>query len=197
LLRKFPCFNAFYRDDGVHYHGDVNVGLAVNGDQGLKVLVLHGTDTKSVPAITDDLRELLVQYIEDRLPAEVLSGGTFTITNLSGEGVFDFYPLMNKGQSAILSVGSEITLPGCSEGFFSLGLTFDHQVSDGREAARFVNELRARLAGHEQAPANNPEPYCSQCLIPHSNLTQGSYLMPIYDSRGKAKFVCSLCLGGW
>lgn len=83
----------------------------------------------------------------------MLAGGTFTITDLSGEGVSSFRPLINQGQSAILGVCSEVFAPGGKVGRFDLTLAFDHQLTEGRTAARFLNDLRERLGHHEASLA--------------------------------------------
>jgi pyruvate dehydrogenase E2 component (dihydrolipoamide acetyltransferase) len=71
-----------------------------------------------------------------------LTGGTFTITDLPGEGVVHFIPVLNERQSAILGLCA-----ARNDGSRDLVLTFDHRLSDGMRAARFLAALRARLEG--------------------------------------------------
>src|SRR5207247_2570732 len=104
---------------------------------------------------------------------ESLAGGTFTITDLSGEEVFHFLPLINQGQSAILGVGAEVFLPPGRDGMFTLTLAFDHSLSEGRQAARFLKELSNRLQHYEatlgrlpSAESASEEPCCCECLRP-------------------------------
>jgi pyruvate/2-oxoglutarate dehydrogenase complex dihydrolipoamide acyltransferase (E2) component len=78
-------------------------------------------------------------------PSDLL-GATFTISDLSGDGVSFFQPLISPAQSAILVVGSELT-SGDDERLY-LTLAFDHQLAEGRKAARFVRELSKRLEIH-------------------------------------------------
>ena len=80
----------------------------------------------------------LLAYTSGEITLEAASGGTFTVTDLSGEGVFSFQPLINQRQSAILGVGAEFLAPGGSEGFYQLILTFDHRLTEGRAAAQFL-----------------------------------------------------------
>jgi len=153
LLRKYPVFNAYYAAESVNYYEQVNVGFAIDAGHGLKVPVIRNADAKSVADIASEMRELLVRYLEDKISPHSLSGGTFTITDLSGENVHLFQPLINQGQSAILAICSEFQADETQENFFNLSLVFDHQLSEGRQAARFLNELRLRLEG----PRNKPE----------------------------------------
>ena len=205
LLRKYPAFNA-YHDDGVaHYYDEVNVGFAVDAGRGLKVPIIREADRKGVLAIGSEMRDLVIGYLGDALPVESLSGGTFTLTDLSGEGVVAFHPLINRGQSAILGLCAEV-FPGRSrEGTFNLVLAFDHQIAEGRTAARFLGDLRDRLVSHE-ASALKPgatglvaeEPRCSRCLSSYSALAaDGHPLVQTVRGDGSIRLLCKLCFEGW
>lgn len=199
LLKKFPVFNATYQDGSVGYFQQINIGFAVDAGQGLKVPVIHNSDKKGLIEIAEEMQELVVQYMNDELPVACLTGGTFTLTDLSGESVFSFQPLINRGQSAILGVGSEFFMPGGRDGLFSLILGFDHQLSEGRAAAQFLNELRTRLAGYEEAFGRgkqvDDEPRCDRCLRPASELQATN--AHLVHSVVPAGLVCSLCVRGF
>jgi pyruvate/2-oxoglutarate dehydrogenase complex dihydrolipoamide acyltransferase (E2) component len=209
LLRKYPAFNA-YHDDGVaYYYDEVNVGFAVDAGKGLKVPIVREADRKGVDAIGSEMRDLVVGYLGDALPVEALSGGTFTLTDLSGEGVVAFHPLINRGQSAILGLCAEAFPAGGREGTFNLVLAFDHQLAEGRAAARFLGDLRDRLASHEaSALAAKPtepgsetpveEPRCSRCLSSYSVLAaDGHPLVQTVRGDGSIRLLCKLCFEGW
>jgi len=149
LLRRHPVFNAFYEDGALNTYDEVNVGFALDAGSGLKVPVIRDADKKDLPAIAREIQDLLLSYYNGELGLEAQSGGTFTVTDLSAEGVFSFHPLINHRQAAILGVASEFCAPGSREGFFQLILAFDHRLSEGRAAARFLNELREALAAYE------------------------------------------------
>jgi pyruvate/2-oxoglutarate dehydrogenase complex dihydrolipoamide acyltransferase (E2) component len=203
LLRQFPVFNAYQQEQQVCYYARVNVGCAVDAGRGLKVLVVADADTKSADAVADEMHELVGQYLEDRLPLKALSGATFTITDLSGEGVHDFQPLINQGQSAILGVAAEQISPASEWGTFHLVLTFDHRLSEGKTAAQFLNALRTRLTAHEAAltavsskgGAIDEELCCGRCMRTAGQLTRlNAYLV---RSAVPADYLCSLCLRGF
>jgi pyruvate/2-oxoglutarate dehydrogenase complex dihydrolipoamide acyltransferase (E2) component len=205
LLRKYPVFNAFYTDDQIHYYDDVNVGFAVDADRGLKVLVIRHADRKTIAEIAEEMRELVVGYLGDELPVAALAGGTFTVSDLSGEGVFGFQPLINRGQAAILGVGGEVFLPGAREGIFNLVLTFDHQLAEGRTAARFLNDLRQRLEFYEAsllssvaAKQSSEEPCCVRCrMVPAELEPYGHYLVQTVRAGGASRLMCTRCLRGY
>ena len=149
LLRKHPVFNAFYEDGAVNYYDEVNVGFAVDAGEGLKVPVIRDADKKDLGAIARGIQDLLLAYSNGEITLEAASGGTFTVTDLSGEGVFSFQPLINHRQSAILGVGAEFFAPRSSEGFYQLILAFDHRLTEGRAAAQFLKDLRDKLFSYE------------------------------------------------
>jgi pyruvate/2-oxoglutarate dehydrogenase complex dihydrolipoamide acyltransferase (E2) component len=207
LLRKYPTFNAFHTGGSVHYYDDVNIGLAVDAGRGLKVLVIRHADRKTITEIAGEMRELLVGYLDDQLPVEALAGGTFTVTDLAGEGVFAFHPLINQGQSAILGVGGEVFAPGVREGLFNLILSFDHQLSEGRAAARFLNELRRRLECYEASlpvpdglatSTEAGEACCTRCRMTVGELEpHGHFLVQTVRSDGTGRLLCTRCLRGY
>ncbi len=146
LLKKYPVFNAYYAQGRAHYYEQVNVGFAVDGGQGLKVPVIAQADTKGLPDIGREMQDRLLDYVNDELPLAALAGGTFTITDLSSEGVVSFHPLINQGQSAILGIGADYATAEATGRACNLILAFDHQLTEGRTAARFLCELRDRVA---------------------------------------------------
>ena len=149
LLRKHPVFNAFYEDGAVNYYDEVNVGFAVDAGEGLKVPVIRDADKKDLGAIAREIQDLLLAYTSGEITLEAASGGTFTVTDLSGEGVLSFQPLINHRQSAILGVGAESLAPGSSSGSYQLILAFDHRLTEGRAAAQFLRDLRDKLSSYE------------------------------------------------
>ena len=199
LLKKFPAFNAFFANGCHHFYHEINIGFAFDAGQGLKVPVVRRADGRSLQELDRELRELMVQYLNDELPVEALAGGTLTITDLAQEGTAFFSPLINQCQSAILGVGAELFAPGQTQGWFHLTLVFDHQLSNGREATQFLLDLSRRLAAYEQAwgAAPREEPYCHHCERTLSALREiKAHLVEEVRSDGTKGRVCSLCLRG-
>jgi 2-oxoglutarate dehydrogenase E2 component (dihydrolipoamide succinyltransferase) len=202
LLRKYPVLNAFHEQGRINYYGEVNVGLAMDAGRGLKVPVIPCADKKGMHEIAREIQELQLHYLEDTIPVATLAGGTFTITDLSGEEVLTFHPLINQGQAAILGVGAEYYPPGSSQGFFHLILAFDHQLTEGRLAANFLKDLRDRIRSYEAALRPGDEPSsnrlaCSRCLRPVSELTAlREPLLEEVRASGDRVLICRRCLVG-
>ncbi|GJL63444.1 MAG: dihydrolipoamide acetyltransferase component of pyruvate dehydrogenase complex [Nitrospirales bacterium] len=212
LLHHYPWFNAFYQDGHVNFYNEVNIGFAVDGDYGLKVPVIRTADTKSIAEITNEIQELMVAYLNNSLSNTNLQGGTCTVTDLSGEGVFAFHPLLNQGQSAILGVGGEFFPSGSREGVFNLILAFDHQVSEGRQAAKFLRELGEHLQAYEAAltsgQAGDAEDVkklsCARCLTPLTKIQEWDkfehwdhFMVQMVKPNGQRGYLCSVCMRGW
>lgn len=155
LLKKFSILNAYYAQGRVHYYEQVNVGFAVDGGKGLKVPVIAKADEKGLPEIASEMQDRVLDYVNDELPLAALAGGTFTITDLSSEGVVSFHPLINQGQAAILGIGADYATAEPTGRACNLILAFDHQLTEGRTAARFLRELREGLANYARAGLQN------------------------------------------
>lgn len=145
LLKKYPEFNAYFADGNIAFYNEVNIGLAVDMGYGLKVMRLIGADKKSIKEIEAQIMQLLVKYVDKKLAVDDVTDTTFTISDLSTEGINFFIPLINKQQSAILGISSiDEKLHRCS-----LTMTFDHRVSEGKKASAFLKELKDRLESYK------------------------------------------------
>jgi 2-oxoglutarate dehydrogenase E2 component (dihydrolipoamide succinyltransferase) len=145
LLPQWPELNGFYDERGAWRYRSAAIGFAVNLGRGLKVPVVKQAAESSLRDVARAVRDLSLRYMRDELGVEDLTGGTFTITDLSGEGVVHFVPVLNERQSAILGLTAERQRARTRE----LVLSFDHRLSDGMQAGRFLAALRARLEGEE------------------------------------------------
>jgi 2-oxoglutarate dehydrogenase E2 component (dihydrolipoamide succinyltransferase) len=140
LLLEWPELNGFYSDGRAWAHSTVAVGFAVNLGRSLRVPVVKDAASISLGDAARAVRNLTLRYMRGELELDDVTGGTFTITDLSGEGVVHFIPVLNERQSAILGLCA-----ARNDGSRELVLTFDHRLSDGMRAARFLAALRTRL----------------------------------------------------
>ena len=152
-LRRHPRLNATLVDQAVHLHENVNVGVAVNLDEGLIVPVIADADRKDLGQIARQSRELAekARAVPMRLSPDEVSNGTFTITNLGTTGIELFTPIINPPQVAILGVGMVQRRPVVVGDALAirpsvyLCLVFDHRAVDGVPAANFLQELQRLL----------------------------------------------------
>src|SRR5262245_24251628 len=150
-LRRQPRLNATLEDQEVRLHDSVNVGIAVNLDEGLIVPVIFNADQKDLGQIAQEGRELAEKARAGRLQLDEISDGTFTITNLGTTGIELFTPIINPPQVAILGVGMVQRRPIVVGDALAirpsvyLSLVFDHRAVDGVPAANFLQEVQRLL----------------------------------------------------
>ncbi|MBF0246074.1 MAG: 2-oxo acid dehydrogenase subunit E2 [Planctomycetes bacterium] len=151
-LRAHPDLNSTFENGLWRKVRDVHLGFACNTKRGLMVPVVRGAHRLSLLAMAESIKDLAAQADGGQIAPDLLSGGTFTVTNLGVLGIESFTPVLNAPQTAILGVGSVELKPMRENGeiIFSdrinLSLTIDHQVVDGWQASLFLKELAAELA---------------------------------------------------
>jgi pyruvate dehydrogenase E2 component (dihydrolipoamide acetyltransferase) len=152
-LKKHPIFNSSLDEVASeivlkeYYH----IGIAVDTEQGLIVPVIRDVDKKSVLDLSKELEQLAQKARDRKVSGDELKGGTFTISNQGAIGGAHFTPIVNKPEVAILGLGRGAMKPVARDGkveirmMTPLGLSYDHRVIDGGEAARFIVDLVAAL----------------------------------------------------
>ena len=147
-LLKYPYMNATLRDDGVHQHAFVNLGVAADTERGLLVPVVRDAHRKGLGEIYADVRRLSDAARSGKISPDDLRGGTFTITNLGLQEIDAFTPLVNQPEIAILGIGRIAQKPAAYQGqlalrwMVSLSLSFDHRVVDGAPAGKFLQHVK-------------------------------------------------------
>lgn len=151
VLKNHPDLNAHYLEDKMRLFRSVNIGIAVDTDRGLLVPTLFGADKLSLSEISKQSKQLIAAARTGKISPELLSGGTFTVTNLGSLGVEGFTPVINPPQTAILGVCAIISRVRETQAGLAaypamgLSLTYDHRAVDGAPAARFAQELGKAL----------------------------------------------------
>jgi pyruvate dehydrogenase E2 component (dihydrolipoamide acetyltransferase) len=146
-LREFPNLNASLTGDQVLRHGAVNIGIAVAVEGGLLTVVCKDADRKPVRQISLEVRAMAARAREGKVRPEDIEGSTFSISNLGMFDVEHFIAIINPPEAAILALGSVRELPVVQDGQVVPGLrmkatlSVDHRVSDGAEAARFLQAI--------------------------------------------------------
>jgi 2-oxoglutarate dehydrogenase E2 component (dihydrolipoamide succinyltransferase) len=148
-LREFPYLNSSVGDDALIVHHDVNLGIAVDVEDGLIVPVLHRAQELSLRSMAQGIRDLADRTRSKSLDHDDIAGGTFSITNPGPFGTYMTGAVINQPQVAILStdgVSRKPVVHTSPEGTESiaihsvgvLALTFDHRAVDGAYVARFL-----------------------------------------------------------
>ena len=143
--------NAEFDDDAIVLHPTANIGLAVAAPQGLVVPVIRSAERLSLTEIAGVRADLVGRARENKLRAEDLDAGTFTISNLGMYAVESFTAVLNPPQAAIVAVGATEERVVPVEGgtavrpMLTLTCTFDHRAVDGAPAAAFLQTLKESL----------------------------------------------------
>jgi pyruvate dehydrogenase E2 component (dihydrolipoamide acetyltransferase) len=141
---RFPHFNAFVTaDDQLHVFDQVNVGVAVDVEGDLYVVVVKNVAARPPAEVAKELRGLQYVATRRRLDADHLSGGTVTVTSMIGRGIHRFQPIPYPQQAVIVGIAD--VEPGSSR--TALGLVFDHRIANGTQAAEFLAAIDEGLRG--------------------------------------------------
>lgn len=151
-LQETPQMNSNYAGGELKQIDSVNIGEAVGLPEGLIVPIVRDAQNMNLTVLGRELRNVADLAREGGLTPDQMSGGTFTITNLGGEGIEYFTPIINPPEIGILGVGSmqkELTLNENGQigtkSTLPLSLTFDHQIIDGQQAAQFLGKIADNL----------------------------------------------------
>jgi pyruvate dehydrogenase E2 component (dihydrolipoamide acetyltransferase) len=157
-LRHHSTLNAVYDEanNQIIYKDYVNIGIAVDTDNGLVVPVMKNADTMGIPEITRALAALAGKVRGGQFGVSDMRGGSFTISNLGAIGGQYSTPIVNVPEVAILLVGRSRKLPVVMPDdsikprlMMPLSLSYDHRLVDGAAAGRFLNDV----IGYLQAPS--------------------------------------------
>ena len=150
-LTHFPNINASFAENAVQRHGAVHMGIAVALDQGLITVVVHDADRKPLAQIARESKDIIARTRSGKARPEELQGSTFTVSNLGMFDVESFVAIINPPEAAILAVGSVVDVPVVNDGQLVPGqrmkatISADHRVTDGAEAARFMQVVKQYL----------------------------------------------------
>ena len=150
-LKQHPIMNSTLIGEEILLHDSVHMGIAVALSEGLIVPVLRDADQKNLFEIASEARELAHKAREGTLTVEEVTGGTFTISNVSMFQVDGVTPILKSPETGILGVGRVKAKPAVYNGEIAirsmmfLNLTFDHQIVDGAPAAEFLQTVTRYL----------------------------------------------------
>jgi pyruvate dehydrogenase E2 component (dihydrolipoamide acetyltransferase) len=150
-LKSFPNLNASFQGNEVVQHGVVNIGIAVAVEGGLLTVVCRDTDQKSLRQIAREVKSVVSRAREGKVRPDDIEGSTFSISNLGMYDVEEFSAIINPPEAAILAVGAVKDVPVVTDGQLGVGvrmkatISVDHRVSDGVEAAKFMQALAEPL----------------------------------------------------
>jgi pyruvate dehydrogenase E2 component (dihydrolipoyllysine-residue acetyltransferase) len=147
-----PEFNATLAGDVLELHDHIDVGVAIDGDDGLLVGVVRDVMQRSVADLAADIDRLVLSAVDRTLTREDVTGATFTLSNIGAVGGGYGTPIIPLGTTAILSIGRATDEAVARAGrvvvapMAPLSLSYDHRVIDGALGRAFLAMVRDNLA---------------------------------------------------
>ena len=148
-LRQHPVLNAELdlENERIIYKDFINIGIAVDTDDGLVVPVIQNADLLSIQELAARINDFSVRAPKRQLSLDELKGGTFSITSYGSIGGYFAVPVINYPQAAIFGIGRLTQKPVIKDGQIAIGnvlpisMSVDHRIVDGGEVARFLNQV--------------------------------------------------------
>jgi pyruvate dehydrogenase E2 component (dihydrolipoamide acetyltransferase) len=155
-LKTYPKINGLLEGDTITYHGQENVGIAVDTERGLVVPVIRDAGDLNLAGLARKIGDLAGRTRANKVTPDELSGATFTVTNTGSGGAIIDTPIVPGGTSAILGTGAIVKRPAVVKGpdgddviairsICYLCLSYDHRLVDGADASRYLSAVKARL----------------------------------------------------
>lgn len=153
-LKQFPRLNAVWAGDKIIEKSDINISVAVAGEEFLYVPVIHKADGLSILGIAKALNALVRKTAEGTLSLEDMQGGTFTVNNTGTFGSIASAPIINTPQAAIISIESIVKRPVIIDNAIAIRdmvnfcLSLDHRLLDGAMVGPFMQSVKERMEGY-------------------------------------------------
>ena len=154
-LIDHPEMNASLVDTKIHYHKNINIGLAVAIKNGLMVPSISSCEEKNFLGFCRSINQMASKARENKLSIDEIEGSTFSITNFGVFGISFGTPIINQPNTGILGVGAIKKQPVVieSDGVDAIGirnimmlsLGFDHRLIDGAGGSKFLNSIQLYL----------------------------------------------------
>jgi pyruvate dehydrogenase E2 component (dihydrolipoamide acetyltransferase) len=161
-LRRFPIVNASLNENAIHFHANINLGIAVALEWGLIVPTVREAEKRDFASIARSIGDLAARARTKKLLPDEVGGSTFTLTNPGIFGDEFGMPIINQPEAAILAIGAlkkEPVVLTDAEGndtiairsmqYYCLG--FDHRLIDGADAGKFMSEFKRTLETWDRA----------------------------------------------
>jgi pyruvate dehydrogenase E2 component (dihydrolipoamide acetyltransferase) len=150
-LREYPNLNASFMGASIVRKGHINVGNAVALDSGLLTVVVRDADQKSLSVIAAEMKAMVSRVRANKVQTADIEGSTFSISNLGKWDVNNFVAIINPPEAAILATGTVKPTAVIKNGAvvasqrMLISITADHRVTDGAEAAAFLQVVKQKL----------------------------------------------------
>ena len=151
-LEELPLMNSSLVDDGkLMVKKYINIGVAVNTDQGLVVPVIKDVNNLKIGQIAEKILEISIKARDKKLMKDDITGSTFTISSLGGIGGTGFSPIINPPEVGIIGVSRARSVVKIENGnviettILPFSLSYDHRVINGVDAGNIMNYIKSTI----------------------------------------------------
>ena len=150
-LQKIPDCNVSWTEGGMvkHKHSDIGVAVAMPG--GLITPIIRKAETKTLSAISNEMKDFAARARARKLKPEEYQGGTTAVSNLGMYGINHFTAVINPPHATILAVGTSDERPVVRSGkieiaqMMSVTLSCDHRAIDGALGAELIGAFKTLI----------------------------------------------------
>lgn len=157
LYGRFPAFFAGYTEDGLAVADAPRVGITIDVGRGLSIPVLPDASVMSLGELAGALMDLRAKAIRGEFREQDFAGAAIAVSLNNDGGTVFAVPIVFPGQTCMVSLGAtmaELTLAADgsvrARSVVHLGISYDHRAINGRDAARFLQELGKTLESPAQ-----------------------------------------------
>jgi len=150
-LQRVPAANVTWAGDSILQHKTSDVGVAVAVEGGLFTPVVRGVETKTLAAISTEMKDLAARARSRKLARNEYQGGTAAISNLGMFGIEQFTAIINPPHATILAVGAGVErfVPVNGQPVLATEMTCtlscDHRAVDGAVGAELLQAFRSLI----------------------------------------------------
>jgi 2-oxoisovalerate dehydrogenase E2 component (dihydrolipoyl transacylase) len=150
-IREHPTINSSWAGDHIIVRKHINVGIAIDVEEGLVVPVVRDADRYSLAGLAQAISEIVDKARKRRLTMADLVDGTITVDNTGALGNVASVPIINPPQASIITMEAVVKRPWvvndaiAIRSIMNLCFVIDHRVLDGAVASRFLGSVKAQL----------------------------------------------------
>lgn len=147
-LIAVPKCNVMFTPDQLISFKRADISVAVSTPSGLITPIVVGADTKSLSAISAEVKDLAARAKDNKLKPEEFQGGTASISNMGMFGIKQFEAVINPPQGMILAIGAGEKRPYIVNGELGVATvmtatgSFDHRAIDGADGAQLMKVFK-------------------------------------------------------
>ena len=147
-LIEVPECNVSFAGDQLFKYSRADVSVAVSIPAGLITPIIVGADTKSVSAISAEMKDLAGRAKEGKLQPTEYQGGTASLSNMGMYGIKQFEAVINPPQGMIMAIGAGEKRPYVINDSLQIATimsatgSFDHRAIDGADGAKLMQAFK-------------------------------------------------------